>query len=90
MVFEMRTIVGVLLGAIFVSAMVYALMRESQIRCEVCLDYRGDSACRTALALDRDSAVQGAVTSACAVLSRGVTDGIRCGATPPRSVSCGE
>ena len=86
----MRTIVGALLGAIFVGAVVYSLMRESQIRCEVCLDYRGDSACRTSSAIDRSSAVQGAVTAACTVLSRGVTDGIQCGATPPRSVSCSE
>ncbi len=88
MVLAMRVIVGVLLGAAFVGAMVFAIQRESQVQCEVCLTYRGASACRTSSAVDRPSAISGAVTTACAVLSGGVTDGIRCGATPPRSVAC--
>jgi len=86
----MRTIVGILLGALFVCAMIYAVMAESQVECEVCIAYRGETVCRTSTAIDRDQALFGAVTSACAVLSGGVTDGIECGRTPPRSQSCSE
>jgi hypothetical protein len=86
----MRVIVGLLVGAAFLGAMVYAVMQESQVQCEVCVQYRGHSACRTSSAVDRNSAIRGAVSAACAVLSGGVTDGIDCGATQPRSVSCSD
>jgi len=86
----MRVIVGVLVGAAFIAAMVYATLGESQVRCEVCIDYGGASACRSSAAVDRKNAVSGAVAAACAVLSGGVTDGIACTNTSPRSVSCNE
>ena len=86
----MRVLVGVLLGAVFVAAIVYATLGESQVACEVCLDYRGGSECRRSSGVDRGTAVAGAVAAACAVLSGGVTDGIACTNTPPRSVSCGD
>jgi len=83
-----RAIVGVLVGAVFIGAMIYATLNESQAKCEVCLEYQGRSACRSSAAVDRDEAIRGAVSAACAVLSAGVTDGIACGSTPPRSVTC--
>jgi len=86
----MRTIAGILIGALFVSAMIYAVMAESRVECEVCVAYRGETACRTSTAVDRKQAISGAVTSACAVLSSGVTDGIECSSTPPRSQTCSE
>jgi hypothetical protein len=86
----MRTIVGILIGALFVGAMIYAVMAESRVECEVCVAYRGETACRTSTAVDRKQAISGAVTSACAVLSSGVTDGIECGSTPPRSQTCSD
>ena len=84
----MRAAVGVLLGVVFVAVVVYATLAESQVACEVCVDYRGGSECRSSSAIDRETAITGAVTAACAVLSGGVTDGIACGATSPRSVRC--
>jgi len=86
----MRAWVGLLVGAVFVGAMIYATLGESRVECEVCLDYNGRSACRSSGAVDRDEAVRGAVSAACAVLSAGVTDGIACSSTPPRSVRCGD
>jgi hypothetical protein len=84
----MRAVVGVILGAIFIAVVVYATLGESQVRCEVCVDYRGGSECRSSSAIDRETSISGAVSAACAVLSGGVTDGIACSATPPRSVRC--
>jgi hypothetical protein len=86
----MRTIVGILIGALFVGAMIYAVMAESQVECEVCVAYHGETVCRTSTAVDRDQALYGAVSAACAILSGGVTDGIECSRTPPRSQSCNE
>ena len=83
-----RVLVGFLAGAVFVGAMIYATLGESRVECEVCLEYNGRGACRTSAAVNREEAVRGAVSAACAVLSGGVTDGIACSSTPPRSLSC--
>jgi hypothetical protein len=56
----------------------------------VCVEFGGATACRTGRAGDRESALRGAVSTACAVLSSGVTSGMACDRTPPRSVSCTE
>jgi len=87
---SMRTIVGILIGALFVAAMVYAVMAESRVECEVCVAYRGQTVCRTSTAVDRGQAISAAISSACAVLSGGVTDGIDCANTPPRSQTCSD
>jgi len=84
----MRVLVGVLLGAAFVAMMAFAVMRESQVTCTVCVDYRDGGVCREGSGIDRKAAVAGAVSNACAVLSSGVTSGIECTSTSPRSVEC--
>ncbi|MFQ5418173.1 MAG: hypothetical protein ACE5FL_14185 [Myxococcota bacterium] len=84
----MRAVIGTLLGAAFLGAVVYATLGESQVSCEVCVDYLGANECRSSSGVDRETAVSGAVAAACAVMSGGVTDGIRCMSTPPRSVRC--
>jgi hypothetical protein len=70
--------------------MIYAVMAEGRVECEVCVAYRGQTVCRTSTAVDRPSAISGAVSAACAVLSGGVTDGIECSSTPPRSLTCND
>jgi len=75
-----------LLGA----ALVYGTLSEAQVECEVCLEFAGGRACRTAFASDRNGAMSAAVRSACAVLSSGVTQGMACDRTPPSSVQCKE
>lgn len=85
-----RTLVGIALAAGFLAAMFYATHREAAVTCEVCMDFGGASACRSSGAADREAARRGAVAAACAVLSGGVTQGIQCDNTPPRSVSCSE
>jgi len=85
-----RRLVALLLGIAFVSAVYVVSRREIQVECEVCLDFEGRSACRTSMAADRESALRGAVSNACAVLSGGVTQGLACDRTPPRSVQCSD
>jgi hypothetical protein len=80
--------VGWLLGAAFLAALLWNTLAQSGSECEVCLDFRGQSACRTVAAADPDAAVQQAIATACAILSRGVTQGLECQRTPPRSLRC--
>jgi hypothetical protein len=84
----MRIVVGLALAAAFFAALVISLRNQAQVECEVCIEFRGRSECRTNLAVDRDRAVLEATANACALLAGGVTDGIQCSSTPPRSVQC--
>ena len=52
------------------------------------MEFGGERACRTNLAADRSTAISGAISTACAVLSGGVTAGIQCSNTPPKSLQC--
>ncbi len=84
----MRTAFGVLCGGALLAALIYATLDHAAVSCEACIEFGGRSECRTGSAPTREDAVQGAVTAACAVLSSGVTEGMRCDRTPPRSVRC--
>jgi hypothetical protein len=85
-----RIIVGIVLFAAFVTTLVLALRNQARVECEVCVEFAGRHTCRTNWAADRNQAIMGATTAACSMLSSGVTAGIQCSNTPPRSVDCTE
>jgi hypothetical protein len=85
-----RRIAFVAAAAAFLAALVFATAREAAVECEVCVEFGGATTCRTGRAGDRETALRGAVSTACAVLSSGVTSGMACDRTPPRSVRCTE
>jgi len=86
----MRVLVGTLVGVAFLVAVVVAAMDQLRVECEVCMAYDGRRTCEVAHAADRQQATMQATTAACAKLSGGVTDGIRCSSTPPLSTRCEE
>ncbi len=86
----MRVVVGILFSAVFAAAVVYTTLSESQVECEVCMEFGGRSICRTVAAAERNQALAMAVSNACAIISDGVTAGIQCGQTRPRSVTCND
>ena len=85
-----RTLAGFAVALLLLAALVWATQQEAAIECTVCMDYEGGSACRTASGSTHEATLRGAVTSACSVLSKGVTRGLACDRTPPRSVSCND
>lgn len=84
----MRTLVGILVGVGFLAFMVYLSLGETAVRCEVCVQYNGASACRAGSGADAASAVQIAVSTACAELAHSRTQNIQCQATRPSSRAC--
>ncbi len=86
----MRTGIGILLGVVFLGALIAVTLRESRSECEVCVEFDGRSACNTSSAGSREDAIAQATSSACSRVSGGVTDGIRCGSRPPVTVRCSE
>ncbi len=85
-----RLLVGLGFAALFVAALLRATLSETRVECEACIEFAGRSACRSVAAADREHAIQQAVSTACAVLAGGVTAGIECQRSVPRSLSCRE
>jgi hypothetical protein len=85
-----RIITGLVLGAIFLAALIYTTLDQTGAECTVCIEFRGKSQCETAAGPDVAAATAQAATGACTFLSGGVTDSIRCTATTPVSVKCSE
>lgn len=85
-----RIVIGLLLGAAFVAALVYTTIAQTGVECRVCITYRGQTACETVVGPDRSLAQMQATSTACTHLSSGVTDSIRCTGTPADSVACTE
>ena len=56
--------------------------------CEVCMQYKGRSQCRTVAAATAEMARDGAIQNACAFLSGGVTDSMACHREAPASEKC--
>ena len=85
-----RGLVGTLIGVAVVAAIVVAAMGQLRVSCEVCVHYAGGQVCERARAASEQDATMQATTAACARLTNGVTNSIRCSNTPPVSVTCSE
>ncbi|MFP6630761.1 MAG: hypothetical protein VCC67_17165 [Myxococcota bacterium] len=84
----MRILAGVVIAAIFLVAMLYVTATETSVECVVCIRYGGGENCATVSGPDEEMARMQATTTACVPLSRGVTQGMECARTPPRSARC--
>jgi hypothetical protein len=82
------TILISLVSVLFVGYVVYSSLGLDKVSCEVCVEFRGESACRTASGVTREEAMRTATENACAQLVSGMTDSMDCSQTPPKSVSC--
>lgn len=67
---------------------VYLSISPNEVTCEVCIEFRGATECRSAAGKDRMEAETAAASTACGLISGGITDGIACRNTPPKSVMC--
>ena len=77
--------VGVVL---FLAFIIYSLMGVAQVSCEVCITFRGQTACSTAHGVDANEAQRTATHVACTSLASGMTDSIACGNTTPVRLMC--
>ena len=79
-------------GFVLLSLVVgFVLMQSFSLEahtCEVCMEYRGRTQCRSVGAATVDEARQGAIVNACAFISSGVTDSMACGRQDPVRESC--
>ena len=83
-----RTVLAIVaLAFLFVGLVLYSTMSGAHERVEVCMEFQGRSACRTARGNTREQAVRTAASNACAFLASGMTDSIACERSKPVSVT---
>lgn len=73
-----RTAVGVAIGAAFVTAVIWAAFSATEVQCEVCVEYKGRTACSVARAADLLQAESQAHSGACSQVTGGVTETLEC------------
>ncbi len=83
-------VVGGVFALLLLGTVVYLSLGLQQYTCEVCMDFRGATQCRTAKGADQHTAEQTARDNACAFLVHSKTEGFLCGQTPPARVTCQE
>lgn len=84
---RMRAVIVLFVLAV-VGYVVTSSMSTAKVSCEVCIDFKGRQACRTARGPTREDAIRTARDNACAQIVSGRTDSILCGGSQPASVSC--
>jgi hypothetical protein len=75
------------LGAV-ISFVVYTSLDVGAVRCEVCITFEGQQACRAVDGATEEDARRGAITNTCALLASGVTRTMACERTEPSRVHC--
>jgi hypothetical protein len=81
-------VLGIVFTALVLALITYAMMGVTRHSCEVCIEFGGGTACRTAEGKTRDEALRTATDNACAQLTSGMTNTIACTNTPPKSTAC--
>jgi hypothetical protein len=74
---------GIVFAVVVLAVLVYSSFHLSAYGVEVCMNYKGSSACATSKGADKQTALESAIQTACAQIASGVTDTIGCGRTDP-------
>jgi hypothetical protein len=83
----------ILLLAAVLAVAAYIILSPSRlgkVSCEVCMEFKGQEACRTARGPNSDEAMATARDNACARIAFGREDTILCGGKEPASIRCSE
>jgi hypothetical protein len=78
---------GIVFAVAALAAIIYSSVSGANLRAEVCMEFGGRTACKTVSGDTKEHVVQRAVSGACAEISGGVTDTIRCEHETPKSVT---
>lgn len=80
-------LLGIAFVLIVLGVIVYSTMNLAKYRVEVCMEFRGQTQCRTASADSEEHALRSATSNACALISSGVTDSMACERANPLKVT---
>ena len=72
-----------------VAVMVFVSLRGvNAATCDVCITFKGQTECRTGQGRTKEEAIDKARDAACAVMTNGMEEVVRCGSIEPTSTSC--
>lgn len=80
-------LVGILIFAALIALIVYSTMNTAAHRVEVCIQFKGQTSCRTTAGSTREFALHTGISNACADLSSGVTEVLACEHTEPSKIT---
>ena len=84
----MRTLAVIAVVAAGLGGLLWLTLASQGATCEVCVAFEGRRACRTASAATPDEATRQAQSTACGLVTGGVTGDLACLRTPPESAVC--
>ena len=84
----MKALVVVAGIAAVLALLFFATLQQAGVECEVCVSFSGRQQCGSARAANESDARRTALSTACAPLTRGVTETLACEGAPPQSVRC--
>ena len=82
------TIAGLILLPPIIGLVIYNSFQVSDYECTVCIEFEGQTQCRTVTGHTEGEGLQSATTNVCATLAGGMTDTIHCERTPPKKSEC--
>jgi hypothetical protein len=71
-----------------ISFVVYSSLHVAEFECEVCMAFEGNQVCRTVTGNTEQEGVRTGVSNACALLTSGMTNTMRCERGQPAKASC--
>ena len=74
------------LAAVPAAFLTFNVLSKQTVDCEVCMSYAGMKKCRTAQAPTKEECQRTATDNACAYLSSGMTESMKCTSATPDSV----
>jgi hypothetical protein len=79
-------VVAIVLGV--VGLLVYQLIGEAGVQCRVCVTFKGQRKCGTAVGPGAAEAKREAQNTACSQMTQGVTESFACPNVEPDEVTC--
>jgi hypothetical protein len=83
-----RALIVIAILAVVGYGLYAATIRLAAVECEACVEDAAGRVCRTVAGASQDQASSTALSNACAVLGRNVTERLACERRPPAALSC--
>ncbi len=80
-------VVGVLVFLALIALIIFSTRGTSAHRVEVCMQFKGQTTCKTASGETQDLTLHTAISNACAEMTSGVTEVVACEHTEPSKVN---
>jgi hypothetical protein len=81
-------IIGVIIVAVFIGALVKGSIQSVEAECSLCVEYNGQRQCRTGAGANQADARAAAQRAACAVMAGGMSETIQCQNVLPEELRC--